>query len=54
MPPSEAELANGLPILSIEVAGNRRVTREDVLTYLREQIGDPFNSDSLTQDVREL
>ncbi len=54
VPPSEAELANGLPILSIEVGGNRRVTREDVLTYLREQVGAPFNSESLTQDVREL
>lgn len=54
IPPSEAELANGLPILSIEVAGNRRVTREDVLTYLREQVGSPFNAESLSQDVREL
>jgi len=54
IPQSEAELANGLPILSIEVAGNRRVTQEDVLTYLRERVGAPFNAETLTQDVREL
>ncbi len=54
IPQTEAELANGLPILSIEVAGNRRVTPEDVLTYLRERVGARFSSETLTQDVREL
>jgi outer membrane protein insertion porin family len=54
IPQSEAELANGLPILGIEVAGNRRVTQEDVLTYLRERVGAPFAAETLTQDVREL
>src|SRR5689334_4231591 len=42
VPPSEAELAEGLPILSIDVAGNRRVTADDVRTYLKEHVGSPF------------
>src|SRR5688572_20566037 len=41
VPPSEAELAEGMPILSIDVAGNRRVTADDVRTYLKERVGSP-------------
>jgi outer membrane protein insertion porin family len=52
--PSESELARDLPILSIEVTGNRRVTEADVLTYLREKRGDAFVPEKLTQDVKEL
>jgi outer membrane protein insertion porin family len=51
---SEAELARGLPILRIVVAGNRRITPEDVVTYLRERTGQEFSPEVLTQDVREL
>ena len=54
IPPSEAELAEGLPIRIIDVAGNRRVTAEDVRTYLKERVGQPFSADALTDDVREL
>jgi outer membrane protein insertion porin family len=54
VPPSEAELAEGMPILSIDVAGNRRVTADDVRTYLKERVGSPFSSEALTDDVREL
>jgi outer membrane protein insertion porin family len=54
LPPSEAELARGLPILRIVVAGNRRITPEDVVTYLRERSGQEFSPEVLTQDVREL
>lgn len=54
VPPSEAELAEGLPILSIDVAGNRRVTADDVRTYLKERVGSPFSAEALTDDVREL
>ena len=32
LPAGEAELARGLPLQKIEVAGNRRVTAADVLT----------------------
>ena len=51
---TEAEQARGLPIVKIEVVGNRRVTREDILTYLRERAGQPFNPEALTRDAREL
>jgi len=54
LPQSEAELARGLPILKIVVAGNRRITPEDVVTYLRERSGQEFSPEVLTQDVREL
>jgi len=54
IPPSEAELAEGLPILSIDVGGNRRVTADDVRAYLKARVGMPFSSESLTDDVREL
>ncbi len=51
---NEADAARDLPIVGIEVTGNRRVTAEDILTYLREKRGDPFTSEKLAQDVREL
>ncbi|HEY6081330.1 MAG TPA: outer membrane protein assembly factor BamA [Polyangiaceae bacterium] len=54
LPQSEAELARGLPILRILVSGNRRITPEDVVTYLRERSGQEFSPEALTQDVREL
>ncbi|HEY3494712.1 MAG TPA: outer membrane protein assembly factor BamA [Polyangiaceae bacterium] len=54
IPPSEAELAEGLPIRAIEVAGNRRVTADDVRTYLKERVGHAFSAETLTDDVREL
>ncbi|HYP89972.1 MAG TPA: outer membrane protein assembly factor BamA, partial [Polyangiaceae bacterium] len=54
LPQSEAELARGLPILRIVVTGNRRITPEDVVTYLRERQGQEFSPEVLTQDVREL
>ena len=54
IPPSEAELAEGMPIRAIEVAGNRRVTADDVRTYLKERVGHVFSAETLTDDVREL
>jgi outer membrane protein insertion porin family len=54
LPQSEMELARGLPILRIVVSGNRRITPEDVVTYLRERSGQEFVPEVLTQDVREL
>ncbi len=54
IPPSEAEQAAGYPIVRIVVAGNRRVTEDDVLAYLRERPGQSFSPPALTQDVREL
>ncbi len=54
LPPSELEAARDLRIVSIDVAGNRRITNQDVLTYLRLRPGDPFVPETLTRDVREL
>jgi outer membrane protein insertion porin family len=54
LPPSEAELARNQPIVRIDVAGNRRVSKDDFLTYLRERVGQPFTPEGLTRDVREL
>jgi outer membrane protein insertion porin family len=54
IPPSEAELAEGMTIRAIDVAGNRRVTAEDVRSYLKERVGHAFSADTLTDDVREL
>jgi len=54
LPPSEAELARGLPILDIEVTGNQRVSAEDIMTYLRTKTGQLFRPEELTRDVREL
>jgi outer membrane protein insertion porin family len=54
LPATEAEQARNIPIARIDVSGNRRVSREDILTYLRERPGQPFNPDALTRDVREL
>ena len=54
VPASEAEQARNMAILKIDVTGNRRVSREDVLTYLRERAGQPFAPENLTRDVREL
>ncbi|MEB2311069.1 MAG: outer membrane protein assembly factor BamA [Sorangiineae bacterium] len=54
VPKSEAEKARGLPIVDIDVAGNRRVAKDDVLTYLRERVGQAFAPEALSEDVREL
>lgn len=52
--PSEAEQARGMTIVGIEVEGTRRVTREDVRSYLRERTGQSFSPEALAKDVREL
>jgi len=54
IPISEAEAARDSTILAIEVAGNRRVTTQDILTYLHERVNDAFVPERLSQDVREL
>jgi outer membrane protein insertion porin family len=53
-PEDEAEQARGLTIATIRVAGNRRITSEDILAYLTEKPGQIFSPESLTKDVREL
>jgi outer membrane protein insertion porin family len=54
LPPTEAELARNQPIARIDVVGNRRVSKDDFLTYLRERVGQAFTPENLTRDVREL
>ncbi|MGA7124338.1 MAG: outer membrane protein assembly factor BamA [Polyangiaceae bacterium] len=54
LPLSAAQQAEGLPIASTEIVGNRRVARDDVLSYLREKPGQPFRAENLTSDVRAL
>ena len=50
----EAEQARGQPIGSIKVAGNRRITSDDILAYLTEKLGQAFSPEALAKDVREL
>ncbi len=54
LPQGEAEKASGSEILEIRVTGNRRVSSDDILTYLRLRKGALFSPDALTRDVREL
>lgn len=54
LPKSEAERAEGTPIARIEIAGNRRVAKEDIVSFLRERPGHLFKIDNLASDVRAL
>jgi outer membrane protein insertion porin family len=54
IPPTEAEKAEGQPIAKIELSGNRRVARDDIVTYLREHPGQPFRPEALASDVHAL
>lgn len=52
--PSEAQRAAGLPIESIDVVGNQRLTGEEIRNYLRTQPGERFDPDQVTRDAKEL
>ncbi len=54
IPPTELEAARDSTIIAIDVVGNRRVTADDIRTYLREKVGDPLSPERVTADVREL
>jgi outer membrane protein insertion porin family len=54
LPPTVAEQSEGLPIASLEVVGNRRVSRDDVLSYLHEKAGQLFKIANMTADVHTL
>jgi outer membrane protein insertion porin family len=54
LPRSAAELAEGAPIVAIEVVGNRRVARDDVLSYLHSKPGHIFKTEALSSDVHAL
>ncbi|WP_394828715.1 outer membrane protein assembly factor BamA [Pendulispora albinea] len=54
IPQTEGEKAEGYTIVAIEVSGNRKTTKEEVQSYLREKIGQAFKMETLTGDVRAL
>lgn len=54
IPQSEAERAEGLPLLRLDISGNRRVAKEDIVVYLREKPGHLFKLENLASDVRAL
>jgi outer membrane protein insertion porin family len=55
LPPTEAELARGLPIAKVTLAGNRRVASEDIAGYLNQmRPGKTFTPESLSKDIREM
>jgi outer membrane protein insertion porin family len=54
LPPTIAEQAEGLPIARIDIAGIRRIARDDVVSYLREKPGQLFKVENLTADVRAV
>jgi len=54
LPRTAAELAEGGPIVSVDVVGNRRVARDDVLSYLHSKVGHIFKAEALAADVHAL
>jgi outer membrane protein insertion porin family len=54
LPTTEGEKAEGENIVAIDVSGNRRVAREDVVSYLKLKVGQPFKMEALSSDVRAL
>ena len=57
LPPSEAEKARGLRVLKIEVAGNRRISRSDVLALTEEAAkvsGIPYVMDAYREEAEQI
>jgi len=54
IPPTEAERAEGQPIVRIDITGAKRVARDDILTYMREHPKSIFKVEGLSSDVRAL
>ena len=53
--PTEAELARGQPVARVVIAGNRRISADDIRAYLgTARVGKPFTPEGLSRDVREL
>ena len=53
--PTESELARGQTIAKVTITGNRRITTDDVATYLSQtRVGKPFSPEGLSKDVQEL
>lgn len=55
IPLTEAELARGQPIAKVTIVGNRRVSMDDILSYIGNmRVGRPFSPEGVSRDVREL
>ncbi len=55
LPPTESELARGLTIDKVVIAGNSRLPTEDVEAMLKHaRVGQPFSPEGLGDDVREM
>jgi outer membrane protein insertion porin family len=55
VPLTEAELARGQPIARVAIAGNRRISTEDILAYIGNlRVGKVFTPEGAAKDVREL
>ncbi len=54
LPQSPSEKVEGEPIVGVEVKDNRRIASEDILSYVREKIGQPFRVEALASDVRSI
>jgi len=53
--PTESELARGMPIAKVILAGNRRIASEDIAGYLQQmRPGRTFTPEGLSKDVREM
>lgn len=54
LPPTELERVEGHPVRRIDVVGSRRITKDDVLAYLRTRVGEVIKTGQLGTDVRAL
>jgi outer membrane protein insertion porin family len=54
LPPTELERVEGHPVRRIDVVGSRRITKDDVLAYLRTRAGEVIKTGQLGTDVRAL
>src|SRR5947208_13061891 len=54
LPQTPSEKAEGETIVGIEPEDNSRIASDDVLSYIKEKVGQPFKVEALAQDVRSL
>lgn len=54
LPLTELERVDGHPARRIDVVGSRRITKDDVLAYLRTRVGESIKSGQIASDVRAL
>ncbi len=54
LPQTPAQKAEGQPIVGIEVEDNRRLSSDEVLSYVHEKVGETFKVETLAADVRSV